>query len=109
MFNRNTATFISAEFKGLLAPYTRYDFVLLVPQTVVEDVLHDELVKQGVQVLRPQCVVGMASSTDYKGLNVTFESGEVIRADYVIGADGKNSVVSLPFPPKYTGLYYSGS
>lgn len=93
MFNRNNATFISAEFRGLLAPYTRYDFVLLVPQTVVEDVLHAELVQQGVQVLRPQRVVGMASSTDYKGLNVTFESGEVITADYVIGADGKNSVV----------------
>ncbi|KAK0210910.1 FAD/NAD-P-binding domain-containing protein [Desarmillaria ectypa] len=93
MFNRNTATFISAEFKGLLAPYTRYDFVLLVPQTVVEDVLHAELVQHDIQVLRPQRVVGMASSTDHKCLNVTFESGEVIRADYVIGADGKKSVV----------------
>ncbi|KAK0483769.1 FAD/NAD-P-binding domain-containing protein [Armillaria novae-zelandiae] len=93
MFNRNNATFISAQFQGLLAPYTRYDFVLLVPQTVVEDVLHAELVQQGIQVLRPQRVVGMASSTDNKGLDVTFESGEVIRANYVIGADGKNSVV----------------
>ncbi|KAG7447919.1 FAD/NAD(P)-binding domain-containing protein [Guyanagaster necrorhizus] len=93
MFNRNSATFISAEFQGLLTPYTRYDFVLLVPQTVVEDVLHAELVHQGVQVLRPQRVVGMAGSKDHKGLNVTFESGEAIRADYVIGADGKNSVV----------------
>lgn len=93
MFNRNNATFISAEFQGLLAPYTRYDFVLLVPQTVAEDVLHSELVQQGVQVLRPQRSVGMTSYTDSKGLNITFESGEVIRADYVIGADGKNSIV----------------
>ncbi len=93
MFKRNTASFAIAEMEELTA-YTRFPYVLLVPQYSVEEVLNAKLRELGVQVVRPLRVVAMKSCKEHHGLEVSFETGEVIRARYVIGADGKQSVVS---------------
>ncbi|PBK74152.1 FAD/NAD-P-binding domain-containing protein [Armillaria solidipes] len=92
MFKRNTASFAIAEMEELTA-YTRFPYVLLVPQYSVEEVLNAKLRELGVQVVRPLRVVAMKSCKEHHGLEVSFETGEVIRARYVIGADGKQSAV----------------
>ncbi|KAK0241413.1 hypothetical protein EDD85DRAFT_1020217 [Armillaria nabsnona] len=90
MFKRNTASFAMAEMEELRA-YTRFPYVLLVPQYSVEEVLNAKLRELGVQVVRPLRVVAMKSCKEHHGLEVSFETGEVIRTRYVIGADGKQS------------------
>ncbi len=77
-----------------LKDYTPFPFALLLPQSMTEEIFTKHLVELGVQVLRPYRAVGMKPSAS-GGLEVTFESGEVIRAEYVVGADGSHSVVSL--------------
>ncbi|KAK0460899.1 uncharacterized protein EV420DRAFT_164439 [Desarmillaria tabescens] len=92
MFKRNTASFAMAEMEELTA-YTRFPYVLFVPQYSVEEVLNAKLCEFGAQVVRPLRAVTMKGCKGYHGLEVSFETGEVIRARYVIGADGKQSTV----------------
>jgi 2-polyprenyl-6-methoxyphenol hydroxylase-like FAD-dependent oxidoreductase len=57
----------------------------------------EKLEQLGIKVLRPLKVASLKPSqgTEHM-LDVQFESGEVIQAKYVIGADGAHSVVHLP-------------
>jgi len=83
-----TATF------SYLASYTRYPFSLLVPQNVTEHVLGEQAKTQGVRVLRPYRVVAIQKSEHVENdLDVSFVDGGIIRANYVIGADGAKSTV----------------
>jgi 2-polyprenyl-6-methoxyphenol hydroxylase-like FAD-dependent oxidoreductase len=52
----------------------------------------ERLRQLGREVQRPKAVVGMKESNDHYN-EVTFESGEVIKARYVIGADGSRSTI----------------
>jgi len=79
-----------------LAPYTRYPYVLLISQTMTEKVLEARLKELGITVMRGQKAVGLKSGEGGQ-LEVTFESGNVITAQYVVGADGAGSVVSFHF------------
>ncbi|KAK0212491.1 hypothetical protein DFS33DRAFT_1281946 [Desarmillaria ectypa] len=92
MLKRNTASLAIAEMEELTA-YTRFPYVLFVPQYSVEEVLNDKLRDLGVQVVRPLRAVTMKGCKEHHGLEVSFETGEVIRARYVIGADGKQSTM----------------
>ncbi|KAJ7276735.1 hypothetical protein C8J57DRAFT_195620 [Mycena rebaudengoi] len=84
---------VSTEF-SLLSPYTRYPFGLVLPQTHTEGVLMKKLEDLGITVSRPYKVVSMTSSPNQEhAVDVQFESGEVVQASYVIGADGAKSVV----------------
>jgi len=61
---------------------------------VTELVLGQKLQSLGVQVERPHRVVGMKQNeNDSRITDVSFEDGQVIRARYIIGADGARSIV----------------
>lgn len=79
----------------MLAQYTKYPYVLLLPQNKTEDVLEEHLKGLGIDVQRPYKAIGIKGDVDELGATeVLFESGEVIKAQYVIGADGARSAVS---------------
>jgi len=69
--------------------------VLLLPQNKTEDILEERLKVLGIKVQRPYKAIGIKGDIDELGsIEVLFESGEVIKAQYVIGADGARSTVS---------------
>lgn len=70
---------------------SRYRHMLMVPQSVTEQVLLDRLVELGGSVLRPRAVTGLRQDDD--GVTVTLDGGAEIRARYVVGADGMHSTV----------------
>ena len=79
----------------MLAQYTKYPYVLILPQNKTEEVLEEHLKGLGIDIQRPYKAIGIKGDVDELGTTeVLFESGEVIKAQYVIGADGARSVVS---------------
>ncbi|KAJ7628812.1 hypothetical protein FB45DRAFT_44784 [Roridomyces roridus] len=83
----------SADF-SLLAPYTKFPFGLVLPQTSTEGAMLEAMKERGIHVLRPYKAVSLKPSAENEGvIDVEFESGEVVQAKYVIGADGAHSVV----------------
>jgi 2-polyprenyl-6-methoxyphenol hydroxylase-like FAD-dependent oxidoreductase len=93
VWNR-TAKFFTLDV-SVLAQYTKYPYVLLLPQNKTEDVLEEHLIALGIEVQRPYKAIGIKGDVDELGsTEVLFESGEVIKAQYVIGADGARSAVS---------------
>jgi 2-polyprenyl-6-methoxyphenol hydroxylase-like FAD-dependent oxidoreductase len=70
---------------------TEYPYVLMIPQSLTEQVLIERLEELGGTVHRPYVAVGVRQ--DAEGAEVTLESGEVLRAQYVVAADGMNSTV----------------
>jgi 2-polyprenyl-6-methoxyphenol hydroxylase-like FAD-dependent oxidoreductase len=76
------------------ARWTKYPFALLVPQHVVERIMHKELAQLGHEIHWGSRVTGV-SETDTGSWNVDFENGEKISARYVVGADGTRSMVSV--------------
>lgn len=86
---------VSADF-STLAPYTRFPYVLIIPQNVTERMLLEHAESLGVHVLRPFKAVDIKGGGLKDGtVDVAFESGDIVRASYVIGADGARSVVRL--------------
>ncbi|KAJ8082498.1 hypothetical protein PM082_008353 [Marasmius tenuissimus] len=88
----NGAPIFPLEFSSL-KPYTRYPFFLVVPQTITERVLLEHAKRLGVKVHSPYTAVGMKNSDSSGGLDVSFESGDVIHANFVVGADGSKSAI----------------
>jgi 2-polyprenyl-6-methoxyphenol hydroxylase-like FAD-dependent oxidoreductase len=70
---------------------TAHPYTLMVPQNVTEQVLLARLRALGGQVHRPHEVVGVTQ--DATGVTVTTATGHMVRARYVVGADGMHSVV----------------
>jgi len=93
--SNRTTTFMGTDF-FTLAPYTRYPYVLLISQTMTEKILEARLKELGIAVVRGQKAVGLKSGEGGQ-LEVAFESGNLITARYVVGADGAGSVVSFDF------------
>ncbi|KAJ7481922.1 hypothetical protein FB451DRAFT_1171051 [Mycena latifolia] len=84
---------ISADF-SLLSQYTKFPFGLVLPQSSTEAVMLETLDQLGIKVLRPFKVVSLKPSQDADhSIDVRFESGEIVQAKFVIGADGAHSVV----------------
>jgi 2-polyprenyl-6-methoxyphenol hydroxylase-like FAD-dependent oxidoreductase len=68
-----------------------YPYTLLLPQNDTERLLLERVVELGGDVLRPKVVTTVTQDTD--GVTATFTDGDVIRAAYVVGADGMHSTV----------------
>jgi 2-polyprenyl-6-methoxyphenol hydroxylase-like FAD-dependent oxidoreductase len=81
-------TLVPVRFDGLP---TDYPYVLMVPQSTTEQVLLDRLEELGGTVHRPYVATGVKQTAD--GAEVTLGSGEVIKAQYVVAADGMNSKI----------------
>jgi 2-polyprenyl-6-methoxyphenol hydroxylase-like FAD-dependent oxidoreductase len=77
-----------------LKKHSAHPYSLCIPQNVTEFVLGQKLQSLGVRVERPYRVVGMKQNeNDSRITDVSFEDGQVIRARYIIGADGARSLV----------------
>jgi 2-polyprenyl-6-methoxyphenol hydroxylase-like FAD-dependent oxidoreductase len=70
---------------------TDYPFVTMIPQQVTEQVLLERLEELGGSVLRPYAATGLTQTAD--GAEVTLDTGDVIKAQYVVAADGMNSTI----------------
>ncbi|TCC43537.1 FAD-dependent oxidoreductase [Kribbella sindirgiensis] len=70
---------------------TEYPFVTMIPQPVTEQVLLERLEELGGSVLRPYAATGLTQTAD--GAEVTLDSGDVIKTQYVVAADGMNSTI----------------
>jgi 2-polyprenyl-6-methoxyphenol hydroxylase-like FAD-dependent oxidoreductase len=70
---------------------TKYPYTLMVPQNITEQVLLDRLEELGGSVHRPYVASGVSQTAD--GAEVTLDSGDMIKAQYVIAADGMNSTI----------------
>ena len=84
---------LAAQF-SYIAEYTRFPYVLILPQNITERILSEHLEGLDVQVFRPYKVTDLKpNESDEKLIDVSFESGEVMQVRYVIGADGSRSIV----------------
>jgi 2-polyprenyl-6-methoxyphenol hydroxylase-like FAD-dependent oxidoreductase len=79
---------VPVRFDGLP---TEYPYTLMVPQNITEQVLLDRLEELGGRVHRPYVASGVSQTAD--GAEVTLDSGEMIKAQYVVAADGMNSTI----------------
>src|SRR4029453_11791825 len=70
---------------------TEYPYTLMVPQNITEKVLLDRLEELGGRVHRPYVATGVSQTADDAG--VTLDSGDVIKAEYVVGADGMKRTI----------------
>jgi len=81
---------------------TAFPYTLMVSQAVTEQVLLERLVALGGQVLRPRQLVDLAQ--DASGATATLDDGSLLRARYVVGADGMHSTVR-----ERAGIAFPGS
>jgi 2-polyprenyl-6-methoxyphenol hydroxylase-like FAD-dependent oxidoreductase len=68
-----------------------YPYTLLLPQNDTERLLLERVVELGGEVLRPKVLATLVQDAD--GVSATFEDGDVIRAAFIVGADGMHSTV----------------
>jgi 2-polyprenyl-6-methoxyphenol hydroxylase-like FAD-dependent oxidoreductase len=80
---------------------TDYPYSLMVPQATTERLLLDRLTELGGTVLRPKTLTSVAQDAD--GVTAAFDDRDVIRARYVVGADGVHSTVR-----KQAGIGFEG-
>jgi 2-polyprenyl-6-methoxyphenol hydroxylase-like FAD-dependent oxidoreductase len=80
---------------------TSFPFVLVISQWKTEGILAQFVEDRGIKVLRPLKVSGIAEVDDSQALGykfvVTMESGQTVKAKYIIGADGSRSTVRVTF------------
>ncbi|KAH8980948.1 FAD/NAD-P-binding domain-containing protein [Lactarius hatsudake] len=92
-YDRSDALLMSIDFDGLIGK-TNFPYYLLIPQHITEEVLGNKLKELGIPVFRPYKAVGMReNSKDGRAVDVSFENGQSITAQYVVGADGAQSAV----------------
>ena len=97
-------TLIPIDFSGLP---TEYPYSLMVPQSTTERLLLERLEELGGSVQRPRTVTAINQDAD--GVTATFEDGDVIRARYVVGADGIRSIVRQQAGIDFQGSVYDES
>lgn len=91
-------------FGGLPTPHP---YTLMIPQSVTEEVLAARLAALGGRVHRPQEVTAVAQ--DAGGVTATMAGGEIVRARYLVAADGMHSVVREQAGIGFTGDSYQES
>ena len=97
-YDRADNILMKADFDGLIGK-TRFPYYLLLPQNITEDTLKKKLKEVGIPLFRSHKVVGMReNSSDARAVDVSFENGQSITAQYVVGADGHQSTVRPTVP-----------
>jgi 2-polyprenyl-6-methoxyphenol hydroxylase-like FAD-dependent oxidoreductase len=92
-YDRSDTLLMGVDFDGLIGK-TRFPFYLLLPQHITEDILGQKLKEVGIPVFRPYKAVGMQENEKHgRAVGVSFENGQSITAQYVVGADGSQSAV----------------
>jgi 2-polyprenyl-6-methoxyphenol hydroxylase-like FAD-dependent oxidoreductase len=86
---------------------TRYPFTLMVSQAVTESVLLARFTELGGCVLRPRSLLDLHQ--DANGATATLDDGRLLRARYVVGADGMHSTVRERAGIAFTGGSYGES
>ncbi|KAI0751918.1 FAD/NAD(P)-binding domain-containing protein [Daedaleopsis nitida] len=85
---------IETAFFSPLAKYTKYPFILALPQHITERVISKVAQERGIHVHRPHRVVDIQPhEADHNLTDVTFDDGHMLRARCVVGADGARSTV----------------
>lgn len=97
-------TLIPIDFSGLP---TEYPYSLMVPQSTTERLLLERLEELGGSVQRPRSVTAIDQDPD--GVTATFEDGDVVRARYVVGADGIRSIARQQAGIDFEGSVYDES
>jgi 2-polyprenyl-6-methoxyphenol hydroxylase-like FAD-dependent oxidoreductase len=98
---------VRLDFSALPTPYP---FVLTLQQYRTEKILTERMNALGGQVMRPYSVTGVSIDTDTADVEVDGPDGrEVVRARYVVGADGVSSVVRQSAKIEYPGGTYDQS
>ncbi|KAH9854143.1 FAD/NAD-P-binding domain-containing protein [Lenzites betulinus] len=93
IFRAGGYTIESATY-STLAKYSKYPFMVAIPQHVTEKILGDAVRDRGIPVFRPYKVVDVKPNAGNPKLtDVIFEDGHVLRARCVIGADGSHSLI----------------
>jgi len=90
-YDRSDTLLMGVDFDGLIGK-TRFPFYLLLPQHITEDILSRKLKDVGIPVFRPYKAVGMQEKYG-RAVDVSFENGQSITAQYVVGADGSQSAI----------------
>ncbi|KAN0140849.1 FAD/NAD-P-binding domain containing protein [Lactarius tabidus] len=92
-YDRNDSLLINLDFDGLVGK-TNFPYYLLVPQHITEEVLAKKLKELGIPIFCPYKAVGMRENPkDNRAVDVSFENGQSITAQYVVGADGAQSAI----------------
>jgi len=92
-FDHSENVLMEVDFDGLIGK-TRFPFYILCPQHITEGVLSEKLKDIGIPVIRPYKAVGMRQNDkDSRAVDVSFDNGQSITAQYVIGADGAQSTI----------------
>ncbi|MEV5326017.1 FAD-dependent oxidoreductase [Nonomuraea sp. NPDC052634] len=86
---------------------TRYPYTLMISQADTEAYLLARLEELGGRVLRPARVTAVAQ--DATGVTATLDDGTVLRAAYLVGADGMHSLVREQAGIGFTGGTYEES
>jgi 2-polyprenyl-6-methoxyphenol hydroxylase-like FAD-dependent oxidoreductase len=97
-YDRSDTLLMSADFDGLIGK-TRFPYYLLLPQNITEDTLRKKLKEVGIPLFSSHKVVGMRENpSNTNAVDVSFENGQSITAQYVVGADGHQSAVRTIIP-----------
>lgn len=95
---------ISIDFSDLPS---KYPYTLTLPQSDTERILAERLTELGGAVLREKTVTTVVPDAD--GVTVSFADGDAVRATYVVGADGINSLVRTTAGIGFRGHEYEES
>jgi len=92
-YDRSDTMLMGSDFNGLIGK-TRFPFYVLLPQNITEEILGNKLKEVGIHVFRPYKLVDIHEHpNDNRAVDVSFENGQSITAEYVVGADGAQSAV----------------
>ena len=97
-------TLVSVDFSDLP---TKHPYTLMLSQADTERLLLERLHELGGEVIRPKTLGRVAQEAD--GVTATFDDGEIIRASYVVGADGMHSTVREQAGIGFTGGEFTES
>jgi 2-polyprenyl-6-methoxyphenol hydroxylase-like FAD-dependent oxidoreductase len=92
-YDRSDTMLMGSDFNGLIGK-TRFPFYVLLPQNITEEILGNKLKEVGIHVFRPYKLVDIQETpNENRAVDVSFENGQSITAEYVVGADGAQSAV----------------
>ena len=74
---------------------TKFPMSVHIPQEDVERILRSRLDSEGIPLFKNKRAIGIGHDIISPGVEVKFEDGSVVRAQYIVGADGSRSTVSV--------------